>query len=74
MKLKLSFIAILITVGLISCSYQKEQKEKQLKEDSLKRADSISRVMEEQRIIDSINLVTREQQIIADSIQNQVTN
>lgn len=74
MKLKLSFIAILITVGLISCSYQKEQKEKQLKEDSFKRADSISRVMEEQRIIDSINLVTREQQIIADSIQNQVTN
>lgn len=74
MNLKLSFIAILITAAFFSCSNQKEQAVQQAKEDSLRRADSVAKLMEQQRIIDSVNLVTREQQIIADSIQNQVTN
>lgn len=74
MKLKSSFIAILITACLVSCSNQKERKVKEAREDSIRKADSVSIVLEKQRIIDSVNLVTREQQIIADSIRNQVTN
>jgi hypothetical protein len=74
MRLKMSFIPILITACLLSCSNQKEQKVKRAREDSLREADSVSKMMEKQRIIDSVNLVTREQQIIADSIRSQVTN
>jgi hypothetical protein len=37
-------------------------------------ADSLSKAKEQQRIIDSVNMISREQKIIADSIMNQVTN
>lgn len=73
MKLKLSFKAILITVCLFSCSYPNEQKNIS-KEDSIKKSDSIRYEIEKQRILDSIEIVTKEQQIIADSIQHQVVN
>lgn len=69
MKLKYSFIAVLITASLLSCSNPNE-KANQQKNDSIRIADSLAR--EKQRIIDSVDLVTREQQIIADSIQNQI--
>ncbi|HLO92119.1 MAG: hypothetical protein ACM3ME_04935 [Chloroflexota bacterium] len=73
MKLKTSFIAILITVSMFSCSYPDDQKSQKFKEDSVLKADSVAAQIKQQKIIDSINAVTREQQIIADSIQRQIT-
>lgn len=73
MNLKTSFISILILTSLVACNNYDNQKEKQHL-DSIHKADSIAAAVEQQRLIDSVNMVTMEQQIIADSINNQVTN
>ena len=59
--------------SLVACT-SNEQKKSQLRNDSIRKADSLALVYEQQRVIDSINTVTREQQIIADSIHNLVSN
>ncbi len=74
MKLKNLFIVILMFIGLLSCNINKEQKAEELRLDSIRRADSIALLQEQQRLIDSINTVSLEQQAIADSIQNLVNN
>lgn len=74
MKLKNLFIVVLMFTGLLSCNINKEQKAEELRIDSIRRADSIAALLEQQRLIDSINTVSLEQQAIADSIQNLVNN
>ena len=74
MKLKSFFIAVLMCIILGSCNNISEQKTAEKKADSLRMADSIAQVREKQRIIDSVNMVSKEQQIIADSIQSQFNN
>lgn len=74
MKLKIHIIVILIVSGLISCTNSQKKQAEQLRQDSIRKADSLSKSIEQQRIIDSVNMVSREQKIIADSIMNQVTN
>lgn len=73
MNIKKTFIALLIMFSLVACT-SNEQKKSQLRNDSIRKADSLALVYEQQRVIDSINTVTREQQIIADSIHNLVSN
>jgi len=74
MKLIYLVTAFFLSTVLISCSNQSEEKSRIQKEDSIRKADSVKQAIEKQRIIDSVNLVMHEQQIIADSIQNQVEN
>lgn len=74
MKLKNLFIVVLMSAGLFACNSNKEQQTEQARLDSIRQADSMAIVNKQQRIIDSINTVTREQQTIADSIQNLVNN
>lgn len=74
MKLNSLFILILILAGLFACTNNDEQKAQQHKLDSIRRADSIEAAIREQRVIDSVNMVSNEQQIISDSIQSQFDN
>lgn len=74
MKLTLRLISIILVLSLIACNNQPEQKAEQAKLDSIRIADSISYVLEKERVIDSIQAIADEQQIISDSIQNQVSN
>jgi hypothetical protein len=74
MNLKSLFIAILISGSFSACTSKEKQRSEAFLLDSIRKADSISVVYEQQRLIDSINMVTREQQIIADSINNLVLN
>jgi len=74
MKLKNLFIVVLMSAGLFACNINNEQKAEELRLDSIRKADSMALVLEQQRLIDSINTVTMEQQAIADSIQNLVNN
>jgi hypothetical protein len=74
MKLKFHIITILILSAFISCTNSQNKQSEQLRQDSIRKADSIAKSIEQQRIIDSVNMVSREQKIIADSIMNQVTN
>lgn len=69
MKLKYSFIVVLITASLVSCS---NRDEKAVQQNNISVTDSAEN--EKQRIIDSVDLVTREQQIIADSIQKHISD
>ncbi len=46
----------------------------QMRQDSIRIADSISLVHKQQRAIDSLNTVQHEQQIIADSIEALLNN
>lgn len=73
MNLKKKIIAILIFTTLLACNRSNQQIEK-MPLDSIRDADSTAAAIEQQRLIDSVNMVTIEQQIIADSITNQVTN
>lgn len=63
-----------MSAGLFACNINNEQKAEELRLDSIRKADSMALVLEQQRLIDSINTVTMEQQAIADSIQNLVNN
>lgn len=74
MKLKFRIIVILILSCFISCTNSQDKQSEQLRKDSIHMADSLSKAKEQQRIIDSVNMISREQKIIADSIMNQVTN
>lgn len=74
MKLKLLIISIVLVTSLVACNNQSEQNAEQAKLDSIKIADSIALVQEKERVIDSIQAIADEQQIISDSIQNQVSN
>lgn len=74
MKLKNLFIVVLMFGGLLACNTNNEQKAEERRLDSIRKADSIALLLEQQRLIDSINTVSLEQQAIADSIQNLVNN
>lgn len=74
MKLTPRLISIILVLSLIACNNQSEQKAEQAKLDSIRIADSITFVLEKERVIDSIQAIADEQQIISDSIQNQVSN
>ncbi|MFA6949605.1 MAG: hypothetical protein WCQ70_02870 [Lentimicrobiaceae bacterium] len=74
MELKLRIISTIIVLSLIACNNQSEEKAEQAKLDSIRIADSITFVLEKERVIDSIQAIADEQQIISDSIQNQVSN
>lgn len=74
MKLKPSFIIVLICFVLAGCMNNREQDAEKQRADSIRKADSVAKVLEEQRLIDSVNMVTNEQQIIADSILRQSEN
>lgn len=67
----LALVTLLSIMG--GCNSPSDQHEKQTDLDSAIIADSLKKV-NDQRIIDSVNRVTREQQIIADSITNQILN
>lgn len=58
--------------GLIGCNNLSSDAQKKQVIDSIKKADSVNQVNEENRIIDSISTVTKEQEIIQDSIMKLV--
>ena len=74
MKLKNLFIVALMVTALLSCNINNDQKAEEHRLDSIRRADSIALLLEQLRLIDSINTVSLEQQAIADSIQSLVNN
>lgn len=58
--------------SLIGCNNLSSDAQKKQVIDSIKEADSVNQVNEEKRIIDSISTVTKEQEIIQDSIMKLV--
>lgn len=58
--------------SLIGCNNLSSDAQKKHVIDSIKEADSVNQVNEEKRIIDSISTVTKEQEIIQDSIMKLV--
>lgn len=65
---------LLLFVIALSCNSESNKKEAEKQRlDSIRIADSVNSA-QQLRIIDSISLVNREQQIIADSIEALVNN
>ncbi len=66
--------ALLFLSFTFACNNSSQMNSEQMRQDSIRIADSISLVHKQQRAIDSLNTVQHEQQIIADSIEALLNN